>query len=182
MEQSTFLMYITAIGVIVAAIALVFQAALLFGMYKAIQALRDRLLVTLPTAEALMETSKVALEASKGVIEASKGAVEESRLAISEIRTKSNNILDVGHRQMLHLETLVGDATARTSKQLAFAEAVVEDTLNRVESTVGMVHQGVLKPIRSITGLAAGIGAAVNHLLNRRPSPHGATLDEEMFI
>lgn len=162
-------------AVIIGAIALIFQAAMLFGMYKTTRVLRDRLLLTLPKAEALIETSKIAIESSKGVL-------EESRIAVGEIRAKSNTILDAGQRQMLQLETLVGDATDRASKQLAFAEAVVEDTLNRVESTVGMVHQGVLKPIRSITGLAAGVGAAVNYLLSRRPNPHGATLDEEMFI
>lgn len=174
MDQTT-LMYIMAGAVVIGAVALVFQAGLLFGMYKTSQVLRDRLLVTLPKAEALMETSKVALEASKGVI-------EESRLAIGEIRSKSNEILDVGQRQMLQLETLLGDVTERTSKQLAYAEAVVEDTLNRVESTVGLVHKGVLKPIRSISGLAAGVGAAMSYLVSRRPNPESATLDEEMYI
>jgi hypothetical protein len=174
MDQTTF-MYITATGVIVGAVALALQAVWIFEMYKASRVIRDRLLVTLPKAEGLIDASKVAVEASKGVI-------EESRLAISDFRAKSNNILDVGHRQMLQLESLLDDATARTSRQLKFAEAVVEDTLNRVESTVGLVHKGVLKPIRSISGLAAGIGAAVSYLLSRKPDPEGATLDEEMYI
>ena len=83
---------------------------------------------------------------------------------------------------MRQLETLLSDASERTSKQLAYAEAVVEDTLNRVEATVDLVHKEVLKPIRGISGLAAGVGAALSYLLSRRPNPHGATLDEEMFI
>jgi hypothetical protein len=167
MDQST-LLVIMASAVVISAIALVVQAFMLIGMYKTTTMLRDRLLTTLPQLEALMATSKT--------------AIEEARAAVADIRVKSNHILDAGHRQMRQLETLLTDATERTTKQLAFAEAVVEDTLGRVESTVGLVHQNVLKPIRSITGIAAGVGAAVNYLFSRRPNPENATLDEEMFI
>jgi len=162
MDQST-LLVIMAGAVTVSAIALVIQAGLLFGIYKTTQVLRERVLTTLPQVEALMATSKT--------------TIEEARLTIADIRAKSNHILDAGQRQLRQLETLLSDASERTSKQLAHAEAMVEDTLNRVETTVDLVHQGVLKPIRSINGLAAGVGAAVRYLLSRRPNAHGATLD-----
>jgi hypothetical protein len=167
MEDSTLLL-IMAGAVSVSAVALVIQACMLFGMYKATVVLRDRVMVTLPKVEALMETSRT--------------AVEEGRVAIVEIREKSNVILDAGTKQMKQLEALLNDASERTARQLAYAEAVVEDTLNRVEDTVNLVHKGVLKPIRGITGLAAGISAALQYLLSRRPNPRSATLDEEMFI
>ena len=41
---------------------------------------------------------------------------------------------------------------------------------------------GVLKPLRGISGIAAGVSAAIQFLMSRRPNPHNATLDEEMFI
>lgn len=162
-------------AVVVSALAIVIQAGLLFGMYKSTNILRDRLLTTLPQLEALMATSKTAIEEARE-------AVADIRVKSNLILDKSNQILDAGQRQVQQLETLLGDASARTAKQLANAEAVVEDALNRVETTVDLVHKGVMKPIRGIGGLAAGVGAAVNYLLTRRPNPHGATLDEEMFI
>ncbi len=167
MDQMT-LLYIMAGFTIVAAIALVIQAGLMFGMYKATTALTERVTTMLPKVEALMDTSRV--------------TIEESRTAIAEIREKSNLILDTGYRQVKQLEVMLSDAAARTNKQLAYAEAVVEDALSRVEDTVALVHKGVLKPIRGITGIAAGVGAAIQYLMRRRPSGERATLDEEMFI
>ena len=167
MDQMT-LLYIMAGFTIVAAIALVIQASLLFGMYKATTTLTERVTTLLPKVEALMDTSRV--------------TIEESRAAIAEIRQKSNLILDTGYRQVKQLEGMLTDAASRTNKQLAYAEAVVQDALSRVEDTVALVHKGVLKPIRGITGIAAGVGAAIQYLLRRRPSGERATLDEEMFL
>jgi len=167
MDQTT-LLYIMAGFTLVAAVALVIQACLLFGMYRATATLSARVVLLLPKVESLMDTSKV--------------AIEEGRETIAELRQKSNLILDSGHKQIKQLESLLSDAAERTTKQMAYAEAVVEDTLTRVEDTVALVHKGVLKPIRSITGIAAGVGAAVQYLMRRRPNPERATLDEEMFI
>jgi hypothetical protein len=45
------------------------------------------------------------------------------------------------------------------------------------------VHQGILTPIRGITGVAAGVRAALQFLMRgTRPSPDQVTVDEEMFI
>jgi hypothetical protein len=167
MDQTT-LLYIMAGFTCVAAVALVIQASLMFGMYKATVALTERVTLMLPKVEALMDSSRV--------------AIDESRATIAEIRYKSNLILDTGHKQIQQLELILNDAAERTTKQLAYAEAVVQDALERVEDTVALVHKGVLKPIRSITGIAAGVGAAVQYLMRRRPNPERATLDEEMFI
>jgi hypothetical protein len=167
MDQMT-LLYIMAGAVIVSAVALVIQACLLFGMYKATTTLTARVTTMLPKVESLMDTSR--------------SAIEESRMTIAEIRVKSNMILDTGHRQIKQLEAILTDAAERTTKQMAYAEAVVEDALSRVEDTVALVHKGVLKPIRSITGIAAGVGAAVQYLMRKRPNHERATLDEEMFI
>ncbi|MEP6963391.1 MAG: hypothetical protein ABI995_15020 [Acidobacteriota bacterium] len=152
----------------VSAVALVIQAGLLFGMYKATQAVRERVLTVMPKVEELLETAR--------------NTAQEGRMAVIEIREKSNLILDTGHRQMKQIEALLGDAADRTTKQLAYAESIVEDALDRVESTVALLHKGVLKPIKGVTGLTAGIGAALRYLMTRRPNPEGATLDEEMYI
>lgn len=167
MDQTT-LLYIMAGAVCVSAVALVIQACLLFGMYRTTVTLQQRVLTVMPKVESLMDTSRI--------------AIEESRATIAEIRVKSNLILDTGHRQIKQLESILNDAAERTTRQLAFAEAVVEDALGRVEDTVQLLHKGVLKPIRGITGIAAGVGAALQYLMRRRPNPERATLDEEMFI
>jgi hypothetical protein len=45
------------------------------------------------------------------------------------------------------------------------------------------VQGTILKPIREVNGLAAGIRAGVSHLMKgNRPNVAHATQDEEMFI
>ena len=167
MDQST-LLVIMAGAVSVSAIALVIQACLLFGTFKATQTLRDRVVTILPKVEALLDTSRA--------------AVDEGRAGIAEIREKSNLILDSGQKQMQALQGVLADAQERSRRQFEHMELLVNDTLSRVEDTVALVHKGVLKPIRGINGLAAGLSAAIQFMLRGRPNPNRVTVDEEMFI
>jgi len=167
MDQST-LLVIMAGAVSVSAIALVIQAFLLFGTFKATQTVRDRVVTMLPKVEALLDTSRAAMD--------------EGRAGIAEIREKSNMLLDTGQKQMQSLQSILGDAQERSRRQFEHMELLVNDTLNRVEETVALVHKGVLKPIRGINGVAAGISAAIQFLVRGRSNPNRVTVDEEMFI
>jgi len=162
------LLVIMAGAVTVSAIALVIQAFLLFGTFKATQTVRDRVVTMLPKVEALLDTSRAAMD--------------EGRAGIAEIREKSNLLLDTGQKQMHSLQAILGDAQDRSRRQFEHMELLVNDTLNRVEETVALVHKGVLKPIRGINGLAAGISAAIQFMVRGRSNPNRVTVDEEMFI
>jgi hypothetical protein len=60
---------------------------------------------------------------------------------------------------------------------------VMDDTVTRVQETVNLVHTGVMRPLRQVNGVAAGIRTAVAQLMRGgRPSVAQATSDEEMFI
>jgi hypothetical protein len=63
------------------------------------------------------------------------------------------------------------------------AEMVVDDVMTRAQETVAVVHGGIMKPIREINGVAAGVRAALHYFMRGgRPSPDRVTADEEMFI
>jgi hypothetical protein len=63
------------------------------------------------------------------------------------------------------------------------AEIVLDDTLNRTQETVATFHNGIMRPLRQITGVAAGIRGALDYFLKGgRPNVSQATQDEEMFI
>ena len=64
------------------------------------------------------------------------------------------------------------------------AELVLDDTFGRVQNTVATVHGGVMRPLREISGVSAGIKAALSHMVKgaTRSTPAQATQDEEMFI
>jgi ABC-type transporter Mla subunit MlaD len=168
MDQQT-LLVIMAIFVAIAGIALTIQAALLFGIYKASRSVQETVTRLTPKMESLMETSRVTLE--------------DSRAKIFEITAKANTILDQTNKQLARVDSLMSDATERTHRQLARAEMLVDDTLGRAQQTVNLVHGGVMRPLREINGVAAGLKAAIQFLTKgMRPSPERLTADEEMFI
>ena len=168
MDQQTLLIIMTAF-VCVAALALLIQAGLLFGIYKSSRALEQNATRLMPKVEALVETSRV--------------AVEDSRKQLVEITTRTRDILDATRKQLVRVDEVFEDATARARVQLDRAELVLDDTMNRAQETVAMVHGGIMKPLREIQGVAAGLRAAVNYMMRGRgPSPAHAAADEEMFI
>jgi len=169
MDNQTIFLALIAVFVAISAAAMIFQAAMLYGVYKASRELRDRIVPLTVKVDALVESSR--------------SAVDEARIQMVEITTRTNQILDVARQQMETVEELLDDASLRTRRQLQNAEAVVEDALARTQETVALVHKGILSPIRGINGVAAGVRAALQFLLRgTRPSPDQVTVDEEMFI
>ena len=169
MDNQTIFLAIIAVFVAISAAAMVFQAVMLYGTYKASRELRDRIVPLTVKVDALVDTSR--------------SAVEEARIKIVEITGKTNQILEVAKLQLETVEEVLEDASLRTRRQLKNAEIVVEDALARAQETVELVHKGILTPIRGINGIAAGVRAALHFLLRgTRPSPDQVTVDEEMFI
>lgn len=169
MDNQTVFLIVISVFVAISAIAMVFQAALLFATYKTSREMRDRVLPLVSKVDSLIDSSR--------------SAIEESRTRIGEITSKADQILDIAKRQMTTVEELLDDASQRTKRQLARAEMVVEDALDRTQQTVELVHNGLLTPLRGINGVAAGVAAAVRFLLRgTRPDPDQVTADEEMFI
>jgi len=168
MDPNTLLL-IMAVFVFVSAVALSIQAGFLFGIYKAsrgVQLSTERLV---PKVESLIETSRL--------------TVDQSRKQIVEITAKTTDILDITRRQLERVDEVMGDATVRARIQLEHAEMVIDDTMNRAHETVAIVHGGIMKPLREIQGVAAGLHAALQYLSRgRRPDPNHVTSDEEMFI
>lgn len=167
-HQETLLMVMTAF-VILAAIAMVFGAAMLFGMWKSAKALEVHVARLTPKLEALTDTTHL--------------AVTEGRASLAEITTQAKEILDSTKRQVNRIESVVDDATQRAHSQLQRAEMVVDDAVNRAHHAVAAVQSGVKKPIREINAVAVGVRTAVHHFMRGdRPHPDRVTADEEMFI
>lgn len=163
------LLYVMTAFVIIAAIALCIQAGMLAAMYKTTKAMQMQIQPLVPKVESLVETTKT--------------TVEQSRKQIVEVTTRANEILESTKRQLAMVEDVVSDASARAKVQLERVELVLDDTLNRAHETVATVHDGIMRPLREINGIAAGIKTALAYMARgNRPSPDQATSDEEMFI
>jgi hypothetical protein len=168
MDQQALLIVMT-VFVIVAAIALVIQAAMLYGVRKSALAVEQRVATLAPKVEALAETSRA--------------AIDEGRANMAEISMRSKEILDATRRQLTTIEDVLEDAAERARVQFDRAEMVVDDAMTRAQETVAVVHGGIMKPIREINGVAAGVRAAIHYFMRGgRPNPDQVTADEEMFI
>jgi len=167
-NQDTLLLLLT-IFVAITAISFAAQAIALFRMAKTTAEMKQRVDAFLPKAERLIQTAET--------------TITESKAQIAQITTNANEVLALTKTQLTRVDALVADASARAKTQIDRAEAVLEDTLSRVHSTVNSVHGTILRPLREITGVAAGVRAAVGHLLKGAPANVAqATTDEEMFI
>ena len=168
MDQTT-LLYIMTAFVIIAAVALCIQAGMLVAVNKKTKAIHDQIAPLVPKVESLVETTQA--------------TVEQSRRQLAEISVKTNEILDSARTQLAMVEEVVGDASTRVKSQMDRVELLMDDTLTRAQETVATVHNGIMRPLRELSGIAAGIKSALAYLgRGNRPSPDRATSDEEMFI
>ncbi len=168
MDQMT-LLYIIAAFVLVAAIALCIQAGFLFGMYKATKALEEKVIPLLPKVEGLIETAR--------------STVEVGKKQMVDLTGKAHSILDSTKLQLAKVDDVVTDATSRAKVQMERVEMVLDDTMSRAHETVATVHNGIMRPLREINGIAVGLKTALSHITRGgRPSVTQVTSDEEMFI
>ncbi|HEV2200158.1 MAG TPA: hypothetical protein VGR73_10070 [Bryobacteraceae bacterium] len=167
MDQQTLLATMT-VFVIVAAVALIIQAGFLFGIYRASRGMGDNVTRLLPKIESLLETSR--------------RTIEESRGQIADITSKASDILELTRIQVRRVDEILEDASARAKAQMERAELVMDDAMERAQRTIALVEGGIVKPLREIQGVAAGIRTAFLFFTRGRPNPSRATSDEEMFI
>ena len=151
------------------AVSFAAQAVAILRLAKTAKEMKERVDTFIPKAEKLIQTAE--------------STIAETRTQITEITGKAHEILALTQTQLMRVDDLVADASARAKVQMDRAEIVLENTLTRVNDTVNSVHGTILRPIREITGVAAGVKAAVGHLLKGAPANVAqVTTDEEMFI
>ena len=168
MSESTLLTTLV-IFVAIAAIALLGQAVGLILLAIAARDLRAKIFGSWPQIESILGTSK--------------RTVEQAEQHLGKIGSSSVDILDVTRHQLARVDELLSDASTRAKVQLERAEMVLDDTMTRVQQTVGIVQKGVLSPVREVHGIVTGIRTAFSHLARGgRTTVEHVTSDEEMFI
>jgi hypothetical protein len=174
MDQQTLLTVMT-VFVCVAAAALLIQAGLMFGIYKAARAMQENVQRVMPKVESMLPKIDALLESSRITI-------EDSRRQIQDITTKTSDILETTRKQVKRIDEILEDAGSRLRVQFDRAELVLDDAMGRAQQTVAMVHSDIIRPIRQIEAVAAGVRTAISFLMRGRPNPAEAHADEEMFI
>jgi methyl-accepting chemotaxis protein len=100
-----------------------------------------------------------------------------------EISSNAADISGVAKDQAHRFAEVGRDIADRTRAQVSRLDAAVDDTIERAQETTENVKAAVLKPVREVSGIAAGVKAAVSTFAHgTRASVNYVTQDEEMFI
>lgn len=168
MDQQNLLLVLT-IFVAVAAVALLVGAVSLVAIFVLSKRTQDKITELMPTVMRVLGTAEATLA--------------ETRVHLSDIGAKTNSILDTTKTQVARIDELLNDASSRAKVQMERAEMVLDDAMDKTQSAVGLIHRGIVTPIREVHGVLTGLRAVIYHLgRSRRPSVEKVTADEEMFI
>jgi len=168
MDQQNLLLIMT-IFVSVAAVALLIGTIALIAIFVVSKRTQDKVTDLMPTVTRVLLSAEITLA--------------ETRTHVRDIGAKTNSILDTTKAQVARIDELLNDASVRAKVQLERAEMVLDDAMDKTQSTVSLIHRGIVTPIREVHGVLSGVRAAISHLgRSRRPSVEKVTADEEMFI
>jgi hypothetical protein len=157
-------------------VALVIQVILLAVMTAA--SLRMRKQVT-----GLVEKIEPLIAKVGPIADTSQHILNDVRTYAGDISVKANDLLDLSRKQLGRVDEVLAEAASRTRTQMDRIEMVMDDTVNRFQETTSLLQSGVVRPLRQLTALTAGIRTAIAFLAGgRRTTVEQATHDEEMFI
>jgi hypothetical protein len=159
-----------------AAACLVIQVILLAVMARASLGMKKQAANLIARVEPLV--SKI-----EPIAETSQQVLEDVRRYAAEISNKTNDLLDLSRQELVRVDDVLAEATARTRAQMDRIEMVMDDTVNRFQETTTLLQNSIVRPLKQINALTAGLRAALSFLAGgRRTTVEQATHDEEMFI
>lgn len=115
---------------------------------------------------------------------ASSKVLEENSGKIANITEETLAVVKATRQQVERIGELIDDVNGRAKARIAQIDHAVESTVEQVEHASETVKSAVLKPVKEVNGLVAGVKAAISTYAQggNRNSPEHATQDEEMFI
>lgn len=175
---------VTALVVFVAlaSTAMLVQAISMIGMWIVVRRLIRQVQPLVPKVEALTESSTALLKDNRAAISAFTTQANEIAKKAGELTTKADHLLDISKVQMERLDQVWGRASEKAVVQIDRAELVLDDTMGRVHETVATVHNGIMSPLKSISGLVNGVKAGVEQLVKGQRGSQRVPQDEEMYI
>src|ERR1035437_3865142 len=144
----------------------------------------DRFLPVVDKTIVVVERAGVLIQSVNHVAATANQILQEARPRIAGISDETAAIVRSGREQVERVGDLLHDAGDRARTRLEQIDRPVENTVNQIENVSGAVKNAVLRPVREVNGIAAGISAAVSTIVRgqRKSSVDSATQDEEMFI
>jgi F0F1-type ATP synthase membrane subunit b/b' len=163
--------WVIAGAVILACLAFLVQAVVVMLLYRVARNTQSKIMPLVDRADPILVTTRQILE--------------ENKPRIAEVSVEAVEIAKTARRQADRIGDLLEESSERAKARLAQIDRTVDETVEQVEQVGDAVKTAVLKPVKEVNGLMAGMKAAISTYAagaSRRPSVDHATQDEEMFI
>lgn len=161
--------WIIAIAVVLACIAFLIQAGLVFAIYRIAKASQEKLMPVLDSATPLIANVR--------------RLADENGPKVSEMATDLVATVKSIREQVTRIGDVVRDSTDRAKAQIARLDGAVDETVEHMQHAGTAMKGAILKPVREVSGVLSGLRAALSvYTQGRRASVDHATQDEEMFI
>lgn len=204
MSDDVFRIVIT-VAVVLASLAFLIQAGVIIALYSVVSKMQKKMSPVLDRADEigkaatpviakagvvieqvrpLIERAGPVLDSAQSVLKKTAAVIDETRPKVAEISTETVAIVKSGRQQVERIGELLDEAGSRAKERLEQIDRSVDNTVEHLEQAGDVMKRAVMRPVKEVNGLAAGISAAVSALAHgkRRPSVDHATQDEEMFI
>jgi methyl-accepting chemotaxis protein len=162
--------------VIVAAVAILLQTAILFALYWATRQSTTRL-------EAIAE--RIEKQASP-VLATAHAILEDAQPKLAEITTNLAESTAMVRTNVAQMAEATVDIVERARFQAARLDELVTTTVDRIEVATEVVQHGVLGPVRKVHAIVQAVSAGIGFLRANRARKKAAANnggpDEEMFI
>lgn len=131
----------------------------------------------------VVEQAGPVIEDARQILANANQVVVDARPRIAAFSEEAVATARAGREQVERIGELLHDASSRARARLEQIDQSVEHTVEQVGNAGDAMKRAVMRPVREVNGLAAGISAAVSNLVRpRKTAPDAATQDEEMFI
>jgi len=169
--------WVVAVAVLLACVASIWQALILAGLFRAGKEAAKVGKETQSKLAPLVDRFDLMLSTSGKIL-------EENRYRISEITAEALAITKTVRMQSDRIAELLDDANGRARARMAQIDETVDHTVTQVEQASDAVKSAVMKPVKEVNGLMAGVKAAISTYAQggTRNTPEHVTQDEEMFI
>ena len=197
MPDDIFRIVIT-VAVALACLAFLVQAGVAIALYRVASRMQKKVFPLVDRADALVkeaapvvakvgpvvEKAGPAVDSISSILSRTEKIIDEVRPRITEISTEAAAIAKSSRRQVERIGELLEDAGSRAKERLEQIDHSVDATVEHIEQAGDVMKRAVMRPVREVNGLAAGISAVVSTLVHgsRKSSVASATQDEEMFI
>ena len=175
MDHST-LVVLTSF-VVVTAFAVVIQMGVLVALFVSVRRTSARVLTL---ADSIERRAVPALDAANSILVDSRGRMTEIVANLAAISSTLRSQVD-------RVDSTFSDVMDRTQRQMIRADNMVTRTMDQVEETTEVLHEGVLTPVRRVAGLVQGLTVGIDtffKLTRKFPRREHAPVsnDEELFI